>query len=285
MIYKTDFYSDLGNPNSDNINQYDYKYKIAFISQKKFDYFEDLCTNGSLGLPLDSDKTISKWKPEFDNNTSNPKPNLNDDEFYAGIAYLYNLGYDIDFAFDGIGETVEVVFAYNGKKITKNLKYMGIIDDYNNRVAVSDNVFNEIIEEFSYADIFQNYKYFNTINFKEHDFENFCKEYLTWEDAISFANKSVINQNFAKKSTSSAIIKNNIIYLYFFGFIFLLVSVINIIKIEKYSFVMLKEKNYNVKNAIFTNNMIKIFVWLFITLTLYFLNSYAKELLIKILYK
>ena len=35
-------------------------------------------TKGSLGLPLDSDKTISKWKPEFDKNTSSPKPNLND---------------------------------------------------------------------------------------------------------------------------------------------------------------------------------------------------------------
>lgn len=283
-IYKTDYYSEGGKPTYSNINNYDYKYRIVFISQKKLDSFTNLCKTSSIGIPLDSSLYLSMWRTEFDSVRN--LPTLNEKEFYASYKYLMDyLDFDINDIFNRVGEYFEVKFSYKGKTIVETLKYMGHIDDNNYKIAVSDTLYNELYNEFysENIELFDNYTTINSINTKADDFKDFAVKYLRNKEAIEFANKSIVSENFAKKFTTKSIIENNIIYLYFFGIIFILISILNIIKIEKYSYVMLKEKNYNIINALITNTIIKLFIWLFLSIILVLINLYSKEILINIL--
>lgn len=278
-IYSTNFYGNYESLNDVSVNEY--KYETIFMSDKLFDYFEESCLNGVNGIYLNGESRLVTWKKEYDETIN--RDTLSDNEFYADYSFLESYGFDLNSMFNSIGNKVELSFNYKNKTIKKELIYKGYIN-YTNTIALSDNLYKELIE---YFDIKKNeifdYVLKNTIDIKALDFKKYCNKELISHSSITFTNSSIINDKQTIIETQVSMLKDNSIYLYFFGILFVLIGTFSILKNEYKSYVMLREKNFTIKNAIITNILIKIIFWIIIAIIMYWFSLNVVSIFISLL--
>lgn len=274
-IYATDFSKYYKTLTETEDDKNEYKYQTVFLSDSLFEGLINDSLEGEIGYYLDNNIRLVTWKKEYDNGIYNDT--LKDNEFCGDIGALAKYGFDMDFLFDGGGQTVNLTFTYKGISITKELVYKGFIN-YTSTLALSDKLYNEILTTFNLnrENILKSKK-MQTIDVNAKDFQRFCQKELQSTDSLQFTNSSLITEKMATTQTKIAFINDNLIYVYFFAGVFLLISLYSIVKIEKNSYIMLKEKNFTVGNIILSTILAKLIFWVIALLIIIILSLNLKN--------
>lgn len=301
FIYETDYaYIQQENGTSYIFDKIPDFYTYFFMSDEDIEELEELSINGYIGTYLDSKNYIVSWKDEYATNTNiaiNLKGDagkqedyklepLADDEFYGDVISNSNLGLDYftkDWSatqLSGSQEPIDVTFTYKGKSVTKKLKYKKRTKLYN-RTFLSENTFNEIAQALGITkDNSLDYLSYDvdTIDFNNSNYLSIFNN-VDNLNYIDFTNTQIIRQASINLKTMKSFVNENASVAYILGSLFLAMFLYEIIKIEKNTFIMLKEKNFKISTSVLITLLTKVIIWSLICVGLFIINIYMINLI------
>lgn len=265
-------------------------YKYVFISKEDYEMIGNICLNGFGGCKLDNGISVVCWNDEYGmKNTifyDYPLKSLASNEFYANMSVLKPMGLseileNSNEIFDGSDKLFDVTFTFDGKSITKKLYYRGHINT-EKKMIVSESLYEELKNELGWNSDNWNYKYANvkTLDLTNKEYKNFCDNELYDFSNLTFINDSILTEKYAKIYTNKSFLNDNALFMYLFGTIFLVISLYEVYKIEKRTFIMLREKNFSFMSSVLTTSVFKTIIWLFIIALMLILNFNMIKLLI-----
>lgn len=265
-------------------------YKYVFISKEDYEMIGNICLNGFGGCKLDNGISVVCWNDEYGmKNTifyDYPLKSLASNEFYANMSVLKPMGLseileNSNEIFDGSDKLFDVTFTFDGKSITKKLYYRGHINT-EKKMIVSESLYEELKNELGWNIDNWNYKYANvkTLDLTNKEYKNFCDNELYDFSNLTFINDSILTEKYAKIYTNKSFLNDNALFMYLFGTIFLVISLYEVYKIEKRTFIMLREKNFSFMSSVLTTSVFKTIIWLFIIALMLILNFNMIKLLI-----
>lgn len=265
-------------------------YKYVFISKEDYEMIGNICLNGFGGCKLDNGISVVCWNDEYGmKNTifyDYPLKSLASNEFYANMSVLKPMGLseileNSNEIFDGSDKLFDVTFTFDGKSITKKLYYRGHINT-EKKMIVSESLYEELKNELGWNSDNWNYKYANvkTLDLTNKEYKNFCDKELYDFSNLTFINDSILTEKYAKIYTNKSFLNDNALFMYLFGTIFLVISLYEVYKIEKRTFIMLREKNFSFMSSVLTTSVFKTIIWLFIIALMLILNFNMIKLLI-----
>lgn len=265
-------------------------YKYVFISKEDYEMIGNTCLNGFGGCKLDNGISVVCWNDEYGmKNTifyDYPLKSLASNEFYANMSVLKPMGLseileNSNEIFDGSDKLFDVTFTFDGKSITKKLYYRGHINT-EKKMIVSESLYEELKNELGWNSDNWNYKYANvkTLDLTNKEYKNFCDNELYDFSNLTFINDSILTEKYAKIYTNKSFLNDNALFMYLFGTIFLVISLYEVYKIEKRTFIMLREKNFSFMSSVLTTSVFKAIIWLFIIALMLILNFNMIKLLI-----
>lgn len=265
-------------------------YKYVFISKENYEMIGNICLNGFGGCKLDNGISVVCWNDEYGmKNTifyDYPLKSLASNEFYANMSVLKPMGLseileNSNEIFDGSDKLFDVTFTFDGKSITKKLYYRGHINT-EKKMIVSESLYEELKNELGWNSDNWNYKYANvkTLDLTNKEYKNFCDNELYDFSNLTFINDSILTEKYAKIYTNKSFLNDNALFMYLFGTIFLVISLYEVYKIEKRTFIMLREKNFSFMSSVLTTSVFKTIIWLFIIALMLILNFNMIKLLI-----
>lgn len=265
-------------------------YKYVFISKEDYEMIGNICLNGFGGCKLDNGISVVCWNDEYGmKNTifyDYPLKSLASNEFYANMSVLKPMGLseileNSNEIFDGSDKLFDVTFTFDGKSITKKLYYRGHINT-EKKMIVSESLYEELKNELGWNSDNWNYKYANvkTLDLTNKEYKNFCDNELYDFSNLTFINDSILTEKYAKIYTNKSFLNDNALFMYLFGTIFLVISLYEFYKIEKRTFIMLREKNFSFMSSVLTTSVFKTIIWLFIIALMLILNFNMIKLLI-----
>lgn len=265
-------------------------YKYAFISKEDYEMIGNICLNGFGGCKLDNGISVVCWNDEYGmKNTifyDYPLKSLASNEFYANVSVLKPMGLseileNSNEMFDGSDKLFDVTFTFDGKIVTKKLYYRGLINT-EKKMIVSESLYEELKNELGWNSDNWNYKYANvkTLDLTNKEYKNFCDNELYDFSSLTFINDSILTEKYAKIYTNKSFLNDNALFMYLFGSIFLVISLYEVYKIEKRTFIMLREKNFSFMSSVLTTSAFKAIIWLFIIALMLILNFNMIKLLI-----
>lgn len=265
-------------------------YKYVFISKEDYEMIGNICLNGFGGCKLDNGISVVCWNDEYGmKNTifyDYPLKSLASNEFYANMSVLKPMGLseileNSNEIFDGSDKLFDVTFTFDGKSITKKLYYRGHINT-EKKMIVSESLYEELKNELGWNSDNWNYKYANvkTLDLTNKEYKNFCDKELYDFSNLTFINDSILTEKYAKIYTNKSFLNDNALFMYLFGTIFLVISLYEVYKIEKRTFIMLREKNFSFMSSVLTTSVFKAIIWLFIIALMLILNFNMIKLLI-----
>ena len=264
-------------------------YKYVFISKEDYEMIGNICLNGFGGCKLDNGISVVCWNDEYGmKNTifyDYPLKSLASNEFYANMSVLKPMGLseileNSNEIFDGSDKLFDVTFTFDGKSITKKLYYRGHINT-EKKMIVSESLYEELKNELGWNSDNWNYKYANvkTLDLTNKEYKNFCDNELYDFSNLTFINDSILTEKYAKIYTNKSFLNDNALFMYLFGTIFLVISLYEVYKIEKRTFIMLREKNFSFMSSVLTTSVFKTIIWLFIIALMLILNFNMIKLL------
>ncbi len=279
-IYKTNYENEILKE-LDESKMPDWN-KYVFLSDEDISKLEDISLNGFGGVGLDCGTFISSYKDEYANNrwfSDFGLTTLEDDAMYANIQALGKLGLLEVYRNDDHTNHYQITFSFNGKSITKSLRYKKYTTA-NNIVMVSQNVYNEIVSTLGITkdNALYNMKV-NTLDINDSSCNSLFKKIKNFE-TIKFTNNYIFSQKYSKSLATKANMNSNSYNIYILGTIFMIVSLYEIFKIEFRTYKMLKEKNYNVLSATSTIVFSKIITYVLLIGLTIVLSLYIVELII-----
>lgn len=265
-------------------------YKYVFISKEDYEMIGNICLNGFGGCKLDNGISVVCWNDEYGmKNTifyDYPLKSLASNEFYANMSVLKPMGLseileNSNEIFNGSDKLFDVTFTFDGKSITKKLYYRGHINT-EKKMIVSESLYEELKNELGWNIDNWNYKYANvkTLDLTNKEYKNFCDNELYDFSNLTFINDSILTEKYAKIYTNKSFLNDNALFMYLFGTIFLVISLYEVYKIEKRTFIMLREKNFSFMSSVLTTSVFKTIIWLFIIALMLILNFNMIKLLI-----
>lgn len=265
-------------------------YKYVFISKEDYEMIGNICLNGFGGCKLDNGISVVCWNDEYGmKNTifyDYPLKSLASNEFYANMSVLKPMGLseileNSNEIFNGSDKLFDVTFTFDGKSITKKLYYRGHINT-EKKMIVSESLYEELKNELGWNSDNWNYKYANvkTLDLTNKEYKNFCDNELYDFSNLTFINDSILTEKYAKIYTNKSFLNDNALFMYLFGTIFLVISLYEVYKIEKRTFIMLREKNFSFMSSVLTTSVFKTIIWLFIIALMLILNFNMIKLLI-----
>ncbi len=286
-IYKTDYATLLKEERPTFPEEYSY----VFISDGEIERIKNESLNSYGGIPLDSKLSngkvyVTSYDSKFIGKAFYYQANIQnfdyyagweelaDDEFFSGQVALSYLGLFDDIVnnwsvfMNGSDKYYDITFSYQGKSLTKKLKYRKFVSP-SQTVVVSPNLLSELKSYFGInEDNVLNYEEVTILDKNSEDLHSYLSTISSFED-LTFMNDSILVTKNAKVSSIIDIYNSNYQYMILFLAIFFVLSLYKIIQIEYEYFRLLKSKNYSYNTNIGLTISIKFIVYLIIALLLY----------------
>ncbi len=286
-IYKTDYAALLKEERPTFPEEYSY----VFISDGEIERIKNESLNSYGGIPLDSKLSngkvyVTSYDSKFIGKAFYYQANIQnfdyyagweelaDDEFFSGQVALSYLGLFDDIVnnwsvyMNGSDKYYDITFSYQGKSLTKKLKYRKFVSP-SQTVVVSPNLLSELKSYFGInEDNVLNYEEVTILDKNSEDLHSYLSTISSFED-LTFMNDSILVTKNAKVSSIIYIYNSNYQYMILFLAIFFVLSLYKIIQIEYEYFRLLKSKNYSYNTNIGLTISIKFIVYLIIALLLY----------------
>lgn len=275
-IYKTN-YASL-EANNEKIPE---EYRYIYISDSEMNQMIDDALNSFGGIYLNDFIYVAGYEQKFVDCNYYDATGFNigygypeDDEFYAGLFALNNLGLgsiyeDFNIFFYGSDDYYNITFSYNGKSITKQMKYKKFVND-EYFVVVSKNFLEELKSYFGInCDNVLNYKEVTTLDTNKSNIDSFFKDFTSFNN-MTFANDNILSDKYSNVTTLNTFYNENFVYILLFFAIFLILGSIRIIQIESEYSKLLKQKNFGVRSRVemFLTSKITIYFVIFVLIVI-----------------
>ncbi len=253
-IYSTNYASYLSNSHYSMPEEYSYVY----ISDSELEEIinDSLYSFGGVTLNNNSFYT-SGFDHKFVDCKYYDRSGLNDnyaeleyDEFLAGQLALTKLGLgsissDFNSFYYGTGDSYyDITFSYNGKTVTKKMRYRTFANNYS-LVVVSKELYKELIDTFGInEDNVLNYKEVTTLDISNPEINSFFDDFVSF-DNLTFVNDNILTETSARIESLKMFYNQNLGFIILILGIFLSLSLYKIVMIEYEYYKLLNNKNFN----------------------------------------